>query len=212
MRLATWNLERAKASTPRAYRLRQVMKAVNADVWVLTETDSNLTPEHAKTSISSGLPERQHRSGERWVVIWSRHGNLERVTTADPVRTACARLRRPTGPLLLIYGTVLPWRADVRFRPLRGADAFCDALAKQTEDWSQLRRDNSDHVLCVAGDFNQEIDAPCRVGTSRGRLALSKALQEAGLVCLSSGADAPLGGVPMELGIRSTTSASLRAW
>lgn len=56
MRIATWNLERAAPSGRRANRLRQTMRQVNADIWVLTETDSNLVPEDAITSIGSASP------------------------------------------------------------------------------------------------------------------------------------------------------------
>src|SRR5437868_1101658 len=97
MRLATWNLERAPANGLRADRLRESMRGVDADVWVLTETDSSLAPEGALNAVASAMPERRHRKGERWVVIWSRRYDLEPVATADPVRTACARLIRPTG-------------------------------------------------------------------------------------------------------------------
>lgn len=191
MRLATWNLERAAASGRRASRLRQIIGQVSADVWVLTETHSNLVPEDAVASISSETPERPHREGERWVVISSRF-DLEPVATADPVRTACGRLRPETGPPILIYGTVLPWRADIRFHPARGGDAFCHALASQAADWRQLLHANPDHVLCVAGDFNQELDSPSRVGTRKGQRALTQALAGASLVCLSSGPNDPL--------------------
>src|SRR4051812_46006614 len=113
MRVATWNLERATANGHRASRLQQIMHQVSADIWVLTETDANLIPEGAITSISSEMPERPHRTGERWVVLWSRRLDLESVATADPVRTVCGRLRPETGPPVLMYGTVLPWRADI---------------------------------------------------------------------------------------------------
>lgn len=192
MRLATWNLERATASGPRADRLREYMRRIKADIWVLTETDSRLAPEEAASPVASAIPERRHRKDERWTVIWSRKHHLEPVATEDPVRTACARLCRAVGPPMLIYGTVLPWRADVRFRPLRGGDAFCHALARQADDWTRLLQENPDHVLCVAGDFNQEIDSPCRVGTWKGERALTQALEDVGLVCLSSGANDPL--------------------
>jgi Endonuclease/Exonuclease/phosphatase family len=192
MRVATWNLERATANEPRASRLRQTMRQVSADVWVLTETDSNLIPEGAATSISSETPERRHRKGERWVVLWSRRLDLEPMATTDPVRTVCGRLRPETGPPVLMYGTVLPWRADVRFHPARGGDAFCLALASQAADWQRLLHANPGHVLCVAGDFNQELDSPCRVGTRKGQHALTQALTGAGLICLSSGANDPL--------------------
>src|SRR4051795_3926721 len=112
MRIATWNLERVSAAEPRARRLREVMRAVAADVWILTETDERLAPEEGMSAISSSTPERAHRDGERWVSIWARGYHLESVPTIDPIRTVCVRLNRQNrqnGAPLLIYGTVLPW-------------------------------------------------------------------------------------------------------
>jgi hypothetical protein len=77
MRLATWNLERVSAAEPRSRRLQAVMRSVGADVWVLTETDERVVPEHGMASVRSGMPERPHRAGERWVTIWSRDARLE---------------------------------------------------------------------------------------------------------------------------------------
>ena len=192
MRIATWNLERVSAAEPRARRLREVMRAVAADVWVLTETDERLAPEEGMTGISSTTPERAHRDGERWVTIWARDYQLEALPTIDPIRTVCVRLSRQNGTPLLVYGTVLPWRADRRFRPLVGAEAFCYALAHQAADWAALRSANPDHILCVAGDFNQEATPPCRVGTSKGLRAFSRALDSSGLVCLSRDLSVPM--------------------
>jgi endonuclease/exonuclease/phosphatase family metal-dependent hydrolase len=192
MRLATWNLERVSSTEPRAHRVREIMRSIRADVWILTETDERLAPEHGMTPVSSSTPERPHRPGERWVSIWTRSEQCEPVPTADPVRTACVRMPRQTGASLLIYGTVLPWRADIRFRPLRGGDAFCHALAEQAEDWAALRRSYPNHILCVAGDFNQEATRPCRVGTAKGLRELSQALASNDLVCVSGGTSDPL--------------------
>jgi endonuclease/exonuclease/phosphatase family metal-dependent hydrolase len=191
MRLATWNLERVSSTEPRAHRLREVMRSIQADVWILTETDERLAPEQGMTALASATPERPHRSGERWVTIWTR-GQSEPVPTADPVRTACVRVPRQTAAPLLIYGTVLPWRADIRFRPLRGGEAFCHALEQQANDWAALRVSYPDHILCVAGDFNQEAARPCRVGTAKGLRALSQALADNDLICVTGGTNDPL--------------------
>ncbi len=168
------------------------MRSIAADVWVLTETDERLLPDDHMTAIISDTPERAHRTGERWVAIWTRGCHAVKVTTADPVRTACARLSWPAGRSLLIYGTVLPWRADRRHHPLRGADAFCHALAEQSREWRSLRQTFPDHILCVVGDFNQETERPCRVGTARGLQALEQALVDNQMVCLSGGSGDPL--------------------
>jgi Endonuclease/Exonuclease/phosphatase family len=192
MVIATWNLERVSISGVRARRLQEVMRSVRADVWILTETDERLAPEDDMVPVSSDTPERPHRKGERWVTLWVQACQVEPVVTADPIRAACARVLRRGQPPMLVYGTVLPWRADQRFAPLRGGDAFLHALRQQSEDWAALRRTYPGHVLCVAGDFNQELPGPFRVGTSNGGRALSEALANNDLVCLSAGARDPL--------------------
>src|SRR5262245_59028108 len=119
MRIATWNLQRpASARSSRALRLLERIQAIAADVWVLTETHEAISPGDGYRAVSTLGTDRQQSTGEQWTMIWSRLPIVGVETTCDPIRSACARIALDTGPTLLVYGTVLPWRSDRRWLPL----------------------------------------------------------------------------------------------
>ena len=73
MRIATWNVERVR---PNGWKIapaqRRRMQAVDADVWILTETHVDHGPGDGYQSVHTpAFPERRPES-ERWVGIWSK--------------------------------------------------------------------------------------------------------------------------------------------
>jgi len=118
-------------------------------------------------------------------MIWSRLPVLSRESTADPIRTVCVRVGTKLSGPVLIYGTVLPWRTDSRWLPHRGGAAFQLALHAQQNDWQRLRQKYPQDVLCVAGDFNQDLGTPLRAGTALGRTVLRRTLSDVSLDCLT---------------------------
>jgi hypothetical protein len=173
------------------------MDAIRADVWVLTETWRDLKPGpgYALIAQSADAPDRESATGECWVAIWSRLPAEALPLSADPERTAAARVSSQAGASLVIVGTVLPWLADRRYAPLRGSAAFCEVLGRQAAEWRDLQRDQPDSGLCVLGDFNQDLAPSHYYGSARGRTALECALVGAQLVCLTAGAGDPLSDV-----------------
>jgi hypothetical protein len=197
MRIATWNLARSKASGSRAAALQKYIAAVDADVWVLTETQSEFTPGASFALIAASVEASDLSPGERWSTVWVRSGIYgEPVASGDAERTACARLRLPSGRQLYVYGTVLPWLSDGRRDPIRGAAAFQLALAEQAADWKRIRREAPDVGLCVAGDLNQDLlPVGHFYGSAAGRTALRDVLITTGLVCLTGGDRDPVAGL-----------------
>ncbi|APW47985.1 hypothetical protein [Rhodoferax antarcticus] len=59
MKIANWNLKRIGPSERRAEPIRQQLKAVNADIWVLTETHELISPGSDFSSVMSGKTERK---------------------------------------------------------------------------------------------------------------------------------------------------------
>jgi hypothetical protein len=179
MRLATWNLARARPGGRRAAALLEHVTAVDADVWVLTETWRELSPGAGYRLVAASGParDREADAGELWVAAWSRlPGDAHMLGTTDPERTAAVRIAPPGARPTIVYGTVLPWLSDARTPGVRGAEAFCAALDVQREDWARLRREAPEAGLCVAGDFNQDLAARHYYGSARGRAALADAL------------------------------------
>ena len=199
LRIATWNLMRARPSGGRrTAALLAHMDAIGPDVWVLTETFRDLRPGpgYKLVASSTDAPDREAGGGECWVAIWSRVDASAVSLTADPARTAAAHVQVSDREALIVIGTVLPWLADSHCAPLRGADAFCEVLGRQSDEWSRVQQDYPDAGLCVAGDFNQDLAASHYYGSTRGRVALRQALVQARLVCLTAGERDPLAGVP----------------
>lgn len=188
MRIATWNLRRPGdlASKRGQALLRRMSETKDVDVWVLTETHDSISPGEGYIGTATNGTDREQRPGEQWTMIWSRLPVLNRESTEDSIRTVCVRVAtRHFGPML-VYGTVLPWRADQRWLPLRGGAAFERVLQEQESDWQRLRHKYPDDLLCVAGDFNQNLGPRLYSGgTALGRSALRRALSNALLDCLT---------------------------
>ena len=194
MRIATWNVQRPKArSWKKVPALASCLRRIAADVWVLTETNSVLSPGTGYAPVSSTGSDRQQEAGESWVTIWSRLPVLAQEPTADPVRAVCAVLRQPSGRPLIVYGTVLPWLGSPwRTYPASGGTAFEAALRVQVADWLRLRRAYPDAALCLAGDLNQDLQARYYYGPEPTRGALRTAIQSAGLVPVTEGEHDPV--------------------
>jgi hypothetical protein len=169
-----------------------MMAALGVDVWVITEIHRDFAPGPGYRLIahSADAPDRDAARGECWVAIWSRLPAEPVALTADPERTAAARVGSTA-----VIGTVLPWLSDHRDPVLSGEAAFRARLAEQQADWWRLR--SVAGGVCVAGDFNQDLLMLGHYyGSTGGRGALRAALAETGLECLTGGADDPLAGSP----------------
>ncbi len=195
MRVATWNLARAKPfGRARADAMRRHMEAVDADVWVLTETWQGFapSPEHAMIACSEPAADRDAPDGECWVAIWSRLPAAPVELAGEPDRCAATRVTEPGGRSWICVGTVLPWLSDPRRRPVTGSAAFVAGLAEQSANWRRLAERDSDAALIVAGDFNQDLADRHYYGSKAGRAALRQALERCDLVCLTAGERDPL--------------------
>lgn len=193
MKIATWNLERARPESRQAERQRQWLSRTDADIWILTETHLGITPGADYYSVASGLPDRPGADGERWVQIWVKAGALIPLETSDEARTAAALLTLPNGQQWVLYGTVLPWLGSSwRSYPASQGQAFAAALATQQADWQKLRAIYPEAALIVAGDFNQDLNTLHYYGSRQNKQALRQALADAGLDCLTAGENDPV--------------------
>lgn len=190
LRIATWNLDYLSLEGNKADLCHAIMADIQAKVWILTETQKGFNPGEdfcmvAESDQASDLPPNR-----RWTTIWA-HRSLSgtQVKTLDSERTACARFKLPGELILHVYGTVLPWLGST-WKGFHGTEgkAFLAALAEQMKDWHALQSESSDASLCVAGDFNQDLlETGHYYGSKVGRKALTNALEQAKLKCLTSG-------------------------
>lgn len=192
MRIATWNVERPRPNgrtIPQAQR--RCMGAVDADIWVLTETHLHHQPstEHTHVMFSPAYQERRP-DPERWTAIWSRWP-LVAVTDPDAHRrgTVAAIVACPSGDMI-VYGTVIAYAGEPAENgdPAAGWEVHKREIARQGAEWAQLRAAYPKLPLAVAGDFNQNRDGARWYGSKDVRARLGAALKLAGLTCVT-GAD-----------------------
>ena len=183
--IGTWNLDWARRSEPHAYA--QVLADHPCDVWVLTETRDEISPPKFAHSVSAAVRPRDDRRKwtptSRWVTIWSRWRMSAVTTEMDDGRTACARVAGPDGQKLLVYGTVLPWSADVLYRT-KGEKM--SAIARQFEDCRRLLAKNDDCRLVIAGDFNQFMAPQKSRETETLQGAIEIGLRNLGMICVTA--------------------------
>ena len=146
MRIATWNVERLKHHAKTDVML-QAVEAANADILVLTETDSRFVPVYPYECHSSLLREIRpdyYRETENRVSIYSRFPVIKKYKTNDMYTCVCVELLTDRGNLL-VYGTIMGIFGN------REA-SFNSDLEMQMSDIRRLSMEG--HSLCVVGDFN----------------------------------------------------------
>jgi endonuclease/exonuclease/phosphatase family metal-dependent hydrolase len=149
MKIATWNIERPDTSSKeRNSQIIQALKEVNADILILTETNSLISPGEQYTPYSSEpLPNLKdsiaYKSGENRTTIWSKYRAITRIETSDSSTSVCVSVETPLGELN-IYGTVIGVLGNRE-------KSFLPDLKSQILDWGRICGSGD---TCIAGDFN----------------------------------------------------------
>jgi hypothetical protein len=163
------------------------MQAVDADIWVLTESHAHVSPGDGYHLVARSGRAGATDANESWVAIWSRLAGT-RVSTKDRDRTAAAEVSIGSSRSLVVFGTVLPWLGSAwRNIPAANTAAFGASLAEQVTDWKRIRAEDPRRELCIAGDFNQDLlTVGHYYGSKAGRAAVRSALSMAALACPTS--------------------------
>lgn len=179
-KIATWNLDRPTKNriSRRGARLATIAEQ-NADLWILTETDRNLEIDGFRSVATQPLGIEGYGDEEALAAI-----HFDNTLEAIPLRTfrdsfaVCARFpSSPLGPLI-VYASIITYHMDGVWAGVAKAwQLHQESTRRHGEDWRVLRRDYPDHMLVVAGDFNQALD-----GVGKYRNAESMRLLEAGLI------------------------------
>ena len=184
MRFATWNLERGGRS--RAARLAQeeTLKALNADVLVLTEPASSYSAGPGVVASPATRPGSSH-CPESWVAIVG--SGIEAMPLDIPYERMSVAARVAFGSRsLIIYGAVLPWIAVRSHAPelVREGEMFADVFARVLEEQKAdiQKLGTGDEIVIWAGDFNQSVEGLNRGGSRKGRDALNKCISDLGIV------------------------------
>lgn len=163
------------------------MRAVDADIWVLTESHNRVAPGEGHQLIARSGRADATDGDESWVALWSRIGGTPVITT-DRDRTAAAEITLGPVRSLVVFGTVLPWLGSPwgNVAAANGA-AFSASLAVQVADWKRLRAAQPSRELCIAGDFNQDLLTTGHYyGSKAGRAAVRSALHSSSMSCPTS--------------------------
>lgn len=185
-RIATWNLERPcqKGWEKNQRRLNQI-HAIDADVWVLTETNKAIELQGYEFVASSACPWERYEAGENLVTIWSRWKVLQPIETFDSLWTICAEVDSPFGAML-IYGTVIPYaNYEGNSGTAKRWEEQRRSIQQHHEDWLRLQQKYPHHLICVAGDFNQSRDQSGWYEDKQSVDMLTAALQDLSLVCVT---------------------------
>jgi exonuclease III len=146
MKIATWNVERLKRKS-KLETIISVIDNLNADIFVLTETDTAITPTGFKNVISTAKPfeiePKNYAETEHRVSIFTNYEIVNRFETFDKYTAVCAELKTELGNLK-VYGTIIGIYGN------RNENFNLD-LAKQIIDFEKLSKDNN---LCIVGDYN----------------------------------------------------------
>jgi endonuclease/exonuclease/phosphatase family metal-dependent hydrolase len=187
LRIATWNLDRPRTNGwQKNPAILQKLRDINADIWVLTETNHAIALKNTHQGIPSQdyPPGSYYRPGENCTTIWSRYPVKQQIPTAEPFTAVCAEIQSPLGNLI-VYGTIITWAADgVREKEAKMWQRHYESIHWHGKNWATLR--NSELPFCVAGDFNECLHKPFRYGTPEGRALLEQQLQRSNLVCVTA--------------------------
>jgi endonuclease/exonuclease/phosphatase family metal-dependent hydrolase len=162
LRIATWNIERPTLNGwKRNPRIAERIREIDADVWILTETNASIIPTSSRfpqvgyVSLAS-LPTKDlfHKLGESCTTIWSRYGIKQAIETFEANTAVCAEIDTPIGRMI-VYGTILTYANDTG--PNGKSKKWVEhrkAIADHRKDWADIAAAFPRHSLCIAGDFN----------------------------------------------------------
>jgi endonuclease/exonuclease/phosphatase family metal-dependent hydrolase len=158
IRVATWNVEWATPETKAGKRIQQIIKQIDADIFVLTEGCKELMPEGFVFDGGTDWGYESEDKRRRKVLLWSRY------PLADPFqgegfqlpegRFIAATVQHPVGDIR-VYGVCIPWK-DAHVRSGRKDRVAWKDHITYLEGLRQLI-ERSKSPLVVAGDFNQRI-------------------------------------------------------
>lgn len=144
MKIATWNLERVVKNSTKSLTIIEILKNLNADILILTETNEFIDlGEKYNILHSTKLTETLYKEGETRVSIYSKYKILAQTETFNSETTICPTLSTPFGKLA-VYGTIIGIFGNRN-------ENFTTDLDKQLLDFEKISLQEN---ICIAGDFN----------------------------------------------------------
>ena len=105
LRIATWNVERLKHKR-KLEKIKNICNDLNADIFVLTETDAQIKLKHKNYFQTSQLDKNFYKPTENRVTIFTNYNPVKIYRTFDKFTAICVELETEFGNLL-VYGTII---------------------------------------------------------------------------------------------------------
>ncbi len=145
MKILTWNIERPKKANQ---LILDKLAEYNADIVVLTETNSIINPGKEYISITSetltkGNDGINYHAGENRTTIWTKYRVGMHHKTYDKYTSVCTQIETPEGSLD-VYATIIGVFGGI-------GERFKSDLENQLLDFEIL---SSGKPLCIIGDLN----------------------------------------------------------
>lgn len=174
MKITTWNIERPLKASPKNAEVISLLRSMEADIYILTETHEVIQPfDDYHCFSTTELDGPFYKEGERRTMIWSRYPAIKTFPTYDDKTAICVQLDTPLGKLI-VYGTVMGVFGN------RKPD-YLDEVSKQIADIRQLAAQGP---VCLAGDLNMTF-RDNYYHTEAGRKLLNNAFAELNLKILT---------------------------
>ncbi len=175
MKIATWNLERLKKSTSKNQTIVDCLININADIFILTETNEIINLGDAYNCFhTSKLEEPFYSKGERRVSIYTKYDFIEDFKTFRADTSICIKLKTPLGALA-VYGTIIGTHGN-------RSKSFVEDLDSQISDFDRIASTNS---FCISGDLNMTF-ADNYYCTKTGREKLNTSFESLNLISLTA--------------------------
>jgi exonuclease III len=208
MKIATWNLDRPKSwRKPKNSRIIEILREIDADILVLTETNSCINPgetyrSFASASLAGSISRKgeKYEDGENRVTIWSKYEGSRRTESCDSLSSICAEIKTPVG-VLIVYGTVIGVYGN------RDKDFISD-LEQQMNNWRQLYELGN---LCIAGDYNLSLGNNFYY-TKDGRQKIVDCFQKLKIIPLTSGDTENIDHIAISEPISKTVKCEMNLW
>ena len=174
MKILTWNLERLKKNKNEV--ILSKLTELNADILILTETDSQINLGDKYFSISTqnlfnGYDGIEYRNSENRTTIWTKYKIEKLHETYDNYTSDCAEIETPLG-LLNIYGTIIGVFGGK-------GERFQNDMKMQSLNFENLVGN-----ICIAGDFNIALSG-FTYPSHKARNEINETFEKLNLKCLT---------------------------
>lgn len=195
IRIATWNVERSGVHRrKRQPEQRRVLDSIGADILILTETHQDVGPSNLPYAAHADSEPGYHAPGEACAAIWSRFP-LTRIESQHDNRflTVCAEIKASADVgNILVYGTIITYAMDGVREGCKPWQRHFEAIRSQAAEWHSLRQSYPNHLMILAGDFNENLNSKRWYGKNEAKEQIRSALMENHLQCLTDGEEIPL--------------------